>query len=180
MITNIGKARPASPGSERGWQGLRLTRQRRVVLDAVRESNGHPDADEIYQRARRTLPKISLGTVYRTLGVLRDTGLIRELHFGRAQGRYELERGPHHHVVCSECGLIQDVPAAAFSDLAERARAATRFEVREHRLEFVGVCPACRAGKQQTVPPSRAGRRVGPSVARKTKQEVRERHVKES
>jgi Fe2+ or Zn2+ uptake regulation protein len=152
-----------------------------VVLDAVRESNGHPDADEIYQRARRTLPKISLGTVYRTLGVLRDTGLIRELHFGRAQGRYELERGPHHHVVCSECGLIQDVPAAAFSDLAERARAATRFEVREHRLEFVGICPSCRARKRNTkVPSSRAGRRNGPRAARKNKQEDRERHVEES
>ena len=145
MITNTKKSGPRLFAvRELGRRGLRLTRQRRVVLQAVSDSDGHPDADEIYHRARRALPKISLGTVYRTLGVLRDTGLIRELHFGKAQGRYELERGPHHHVVCSECGRIEDVPASTFADLADRARAATRYDVKEHRLEFVGVCPKCR------------------------------------
>lgn len=168
MITSIRnpgrRARAASAAGELDRSGLRLTRQRRVVLQAVRDSDGHPDADEIYQRARRQLPKISLGTVYRTLGVLRDTGLIRELHFGKAQGRYELERGSHHHVVCSECGRIEDVPASAFSDLAERARVATDFEVREHRLEFAGLCPQCRRMSP------RARRRQEPQSARERRE----------
>ena len=59
-------------------RGLRLTRQRKVVFDAVSKADGHPAANEIYETARRVLPQISLGTVYRTLGVLRDAGVVQE------------------------------------------------------------------------------------------------------
>jgi Fur family ferric uptake transcriptional regulator/Fur family peroxide stress response transcriptional regulator len=126
-------------------RGLRLTRQRKVVLDAVRASGGHPAAHEIYQRARRVLPQISLGTVYRTLAVLRDAGVVRELHLREAQGRYEEEGEHHHHVVCTECGHIEDIAASTFEGLTSQARAATEFDIKEHRLEFYGICPRCRA-----------------------------------
>lgn len=124
-------------------RGLRLTRQRRVVLDAVREARGHPAADEIYEKARRVLPQISLGTVYRTLGVLRDAGVVEELHFEGAQGRYELQKDPHHHVVCRGCGRVEDLEANAFGELTSRAQATTAFQIEDHRLEFYGLCPSC-------------------------------------
>jgi len=127
-------------------RGLRLTRQREVVLDAVRAADGHPAAHEIYQRARKALPQISLGTVYRTLGVLRDAGVVQELHFKEAQGRYEEGGEHHHHVVCTECGRIEDLSASAFQGLMARAQAATDFRIEDLRLEFFGMCPACNAG----------------------------------
>lgn len=151
-------ARARDPLAHRvAGRGLRLTAQRRVVLDAVRGSDGHPTADEVFRAARVRLPRISLGTIYRTLGVLRDLGLVRELHFGRTEGRYEEETGHHHHAVCSECGRIDDVPAAAFEDLTRRAKAVTSFEVTAHRLEFVGTCPTCRSKSKTT---ARGGRRA--------------------
>lgn len=131
-------------------RGLRMTRQRRVVLDAVRDVAGHPDAHEIYQRARRVLPQISLGTVYRTLGVLRDADLVRELHLRGAHGRYEEQGDTHHHVLCTECGRIEDITAGAFGALAAQARAATDFEIEEHRLEFYGICPTCKATRERS------------------------------
>ncbi|MFQ5791270.1 MAG: Fur family transcriptional regulator [Acidobacteriota bacterium] len=125
-------------------RGLRLTRQRQVVLEALRSLSGHPDAHQIYQRARRMLPRVSLGTVYRALGVLRDAGVIEELHFGKAHGRYEEARDAHHHVVCTVCGRVEDLPRAAIGDLTRKARGATRFEIQEQRVELYGLCPACR------------------------------------
>jgi Fur family transcriptional regulator, peroxide stress response regulator len=125
-------------------RGLRLTRQRQVVLDAVRAARGHPAAHEIYQSARRVLPQISLGTVYRTLGVLRDAGVVQELHLKEAQGRYEELGEHHHHVVCTECGRIQDLSDEAFQGLKMRAQAATDFRIQDLRLEFFGLCPVCK------------------------------------
>ena len=126
-------------------RGLRLTAQRRVVLDAVTEAKGHPAAHEIYERARRVLPQISLGTVYRTLAVLRDAGIIDELHLNETQGRYEERGEPHHHVVCTGCGRIEDLDAKVFRGLTSRAQMATGFHIEDHRLEFYGRCPDCRS-----------------------------------
>jgi len=130
-------------------RGLRLTRQRKAVWDAVRAAGGHPAADEIYRRARRVLPQISMGTVYRTLGVLREAGVVQELHLKEAQGRYEERGHHHHHAVCTECGRIEDIAAGAFEGLTTRAQAATDYQIEDHRLEFYGICPACRAERRK-------------------------------
>lgn len=124
--------------------GLRLTRQRQVVLDALRSCPEHPDAQTIYERARQRMPHISLGTVYRTLGLLRDKGLIQELHFGKPHSRYEERGRPHHHIVCTRCGRVDDLSSEAF-DLVAKARDLSDFEIEEQRLEFYGRCPQCRA-----------------------------------
>ncbi len=128
-------------------RGFRLTPQRKVVLEAIRAAGGHPTAHEIYERARRRLPRISLGTVYRTLGVLRDAGLVQELHFGKSEGRYEEQHDEHHHAVCTACGRIQDVPSNLFGDFVDQARRATDFEIVEHKLEFLGLCSDCRVAR---------------------------------
>lgn len=128
-------------------RGLRLTRQREVVLKAIRSSGGHPDAHDIYARARRVMPQISLGTVYRTLGLLRDAGVIQELHFGRPHGRFEELVEHHHHVVCKQCGRIEDISAKSLNLLA-KVQELTAFEVQEQRLEFYGLCPKCRVNRQ--------------------------------
>lgn len=89
----------------------RNTRQRTVILDILRKNPVHPTAEDIYREARRTLPNISLGTVYRNLNFLRDQGLVREVRsHSDASSRFEAELPPHAHFHCTECRSVVDVP----------------------------------------------------------------------
>jgi len=125
--------------------GLRMTRQRRVILDEFRTAGLHHTADDVYLAVRRKLPNISLGTVYRNLEVLTQAGLIRKLHLGGGQRLYDGGHHPHYHVRCRECGKISDVPADVFGDLEAAAREACNFEIVGHELGFEGVCSECGA-----------------------------------
>jgi Fe2+ or Zn2+ uptake regulation protein len=132
---------------------MRRTRQREVVLEAVRSTMEHPTADWVYRRARRRIPTISLGTVYRNLKQLAEAGLIREIHAGGQTTRFDGNTGPHHHVRCIGCGRVQDLEMPL--DL-RRERAAARaldFEVVGHQVEVQGICAECR-------PPSSHHRRT--------------------
>ena len=123
---------------------MRRTRQREVVLEAVRSTMAHPTADWVYRRARRRIPAISLGTVYRNLKQLAEAGLVREIHAGGQATRFDGNTGPHHHVRCIGCGLVQDLDMPL--DL-RRERAAARaldFEVVGHQVEVQGICAECR------------------------------------
>jgi len=122
----------------------RNTRQRGIILDILRESHEHPTAEIIYRDARRVLPNISLGTVYRNLKLLVERGLIRELN-GRGFGRYDGNLARHDHFTCQVCGQISDLAASEDRALHRRVAARTGFEISHHRMEFYGRCPSCRA-----------------------------------
>ncbi|MCZ7572734.1 MAG: transcriptional repressor [Ardenticatenaceae bacterium] len=136
---------PSHPDEERlAARGYRWTAQRAAVLEVLRaEPEQHPDAHAIYQAVRRLLPQVSLGTIYRTLSVLREAGLIRELEYGSEISRYEVVETPHYNIICMECGRIGNIHLAPFADLSNRVAAHTPFEVLGHRLEFYGRCPEC-------------------------------------
>ena len=122
----------------------RDTRQRALVYEIVAASPAHPTAEWVYARARRRMPRISLGTVYRNLQVLAREGRIRALDaFGRTT-RYDADLSTHHHFVCTGCGAIRDVPKPPEED--ERLRelfAIPDFTITGHRLEFEGRCAQC-------------------------------------
>jgi len=123
----------------------RDTRQRRLVYETIRATQSHPTADWIFDRVRTTLPKISLGTVYRNLSVLRDGGLIREIFGTDHRAHYDANTMQHAHFICSECGAITDfhsIPEYEWRALKELVGC----EVTELRIEFAGVCAACRQG----------------------------------
>jgi Fur family transcriptional regulator, ferric uptake regulator len=88
---------------------FRMTRQRQVILEQLREVCSHPTADEVYGMVRRRLPRISLGTVYRNLEMLVKAGLIRRLDMAGRQRRYDGNVEHHYHVRCSRCGCVGDV-----------------------------------------------------------------------
>jgi len=146
-----------------------MTRQRRVVLDAVRRMGSHPSADEVYGVVRQQLPHISLGTVYRTLAVLSEVGLVRELHLAGQAKRFDGDLEGHSHVRCSGCGQIADVGLGALELLSEAVRPLTDYEVTGCHLEFAGICPECRSGvteeKTDNGGPGPAG---GPSSSGRT------------
>jgi Fe2+ or Zn2+ uptake regulation protein len=122
----------------------RLTRQRQAVLDVVQRVTTHPDACWVYDQVRQRIPNISLGTVYRSLAVLRDGGLIRELPQGGGPTRYDANTGDHQHIVCQDCGRVLDLEVGDLTALRESAARTSGFaEVVGERVEFYGRCQEC-------------------------------------
>ena len=115
---------------------LRMTRQRRIILQELCEHNSHPAADRIYALVRKKLPKISLGTVYRNLDILSRGGLIKRISLGDGQSHYDGRVDQHYHIRCVECGKISDVSADEFGDLDAAAKSACEFEILNHQLRF--------------------------------------------
>lgn len=128
---------------------LRMTKQRRVILSELKKLKTHPSADELHQRVRRVLPRISLGTVYRNLEVLSREGSIEKLEVGGSQRRYDANTTAHYHVRCVKCGRVEDVSVQPVKSIERRVRAATDYEVLGHSLEFVGLCPRCKASRMK-------------------------------
>ncbi len=123
---------------------VRMTSQRRIILEELQESRRHPTADELYESVRRRLPRISLGTVYRNLETLTAEGLIQRLSLGGSQRRFDINPKEHYHIRCIQCGAVDDVAIDSLLALEEMIEDASNYEVHGVRLEFLGVCPACK------------------------------------
>lgn len=139
---------------------IRMTRQRQVMLEVLRGSPGHLTGDDIYRRARRRLPHISLGTVYRNLELLSEAGLIAKVEMAGAPRHFDITVEPHYHIRCLRCGRVEDVPIASLAVVEQQAQRATGYQVIAHQLELAGFCPQCR--KRRRRPARRAARR-GPA-----------------
>ena len=124
-------------------QTRRMTRQRKKILDILRQQQSHPSADEIYEMVRKHLPNISLGTVYRNLELLSESGEIQKLDLGGTMKRYDWDPKKHYHIRCTRCGRVDDAPIAPLQQLENELYGATVFTIIGHRLEFVGLCPKC-------------------------------------
>ena len=122
---------------------LRMTRQRRVILEELRKVNTHPSADEIYEIVRKRLPRISLGTVYRNLEILSEYGDIQKLEPGCSLKRFDGNPNEHCHIRCVSCDRIADAPMASDLEIDLARVDSTDFDIIGHRLEFLGVCPTC-------------------------------------
>ena len=122
---------------------LRLTRQRKVILEELHRMKNHPSADELYEAVRRNLPRISLGTVYRNLEILCELGEIQKLELSGSLKRFDGNAMRHYHVRCVRCDRLADLPMEPLRDMEAHMEALTDFRVIGHRLEFIGVCPGC-------------------------------------
>ena len=130
-------------------RGLRLTGPRRVVLEVVRGTDAHPTAEHVHRLARRRLPRVSLGTVYRNLRLLVAEGLVQELPGPHA--RFDGNISDHHHFTCVGCGRITDIAGALTAPHAQalcgRVAARSGVSVTHHRIEFYGRCVDCQRGR---------------------------------
>ena len=121
----------------------RNTKQRTIILTKLREVKTHPTADEIFAMTRESLPRISLGTVYRNLELLARQGDIRCLENGGSQKRFDGNIMPHNHVRCTQCGRIGDIePAMPLPDIA--AAKAEGFTLTGAQVIFEGICDRCK------------------------------------
>ena len=130
----------------------RDTRQRRLVLEAVRSRADHPSADDIYLAVREQDERISRGTVYRNLNVLAQAGEITHVKVPAAD-RYDLRQERHYHLFCVGCGAVCDAPLDYRAQLDRQVEGQTGFAVERHRTIFEGLCPACQAKKARLSTP---------------------------
>ena len=119
-----------------------MTKQRAVILEVLRSVRSHPTADEIYGMVRKRLPRISLGTVYRNLELLANTGEILRLSRSGVQKHFDGNPMPHPHVRCKRCGRIGDVCLPVSIPVVDSAEAED-FSIHGVELEFIGLCRNC-------------------------------------
>lgn len=122
---------------------LRMTRQRRVILEEVKQLMTHPSAEEVYEIVRKRLPRISLGTVYRNLETLSELGEITKLEFCGTIKRFDGNTEKHYHIRCSVCDRVEDAPMALLQNIESALAEQTAYKILGHRLEFYGLCPEC-------------------------------------
>ena len=125
--------------------GHRLTPQRTLILTVLVERGGHLSAEEIYEHARREYPFLNLSTVYRTLDVLKEVGVVFETDLGGGRRQFELaESGEHHHLVCESCGRIIQVDGEILVPIRDRLESEYGFEARLDHFAIFGLCRECR------------------------------------
>jgi Fur family transcriptional regulator, ferric uptake regulator len=127
-------------------QGLRMTPQRQLILEVVASMRGHISVDEVYRQVSARYPDVNITTVYRTLEVLEDRGLVRHTHFHDGRSQYErTDEPPHQHLVCRVCGRDQEMDLSVLEPLAEDLRQRYGFTADLSHTAIVGLCRACSA-----------------------------------
>jgi Fur family transcriptional regulator, ferric uptake regulator len=139
--------------SEVEARGIRLTAQRRALIETIQEATTHLDAASLLQLARERNPHINRATVYRTIELLKGLGMIDELdlmHLSGEKHYYEVKTQKDHlHLACFECKTIVEFVTPRFEQLKQEIAAKNRFEIQVVRLEAGGLCSACAAKKKK-------------------------------
>lgn len=123
---------------------LSVTPQRRVVLEALSSRPTHPTVDEIWDEVRRSMPEISRTTVYRILETFAQLDVIRKVGHPDAAARYESRTSRHHHLLCLQCGRMEDLDDAAL-DKIDLPGVQTGFHIEDYSIQFRGLCSKCAA-----------------------------------
>jgi len=134
--------------------GYRMTTGREALLDVLSQANEHLSAEDIYMKIHPVYPAVGLTSIYRTLDILVNIGLIHKFDFGHGRARYELAEGPkgkrhHHHLVCTGCGRVIDYTdfideeVALLKKTEEGLSQKYNFRIDNHLIQFYGLCDAC-------------------------------------
>ena len=124
--------------------GYKLTPQRRVVIQTIASSRDHLTPTAIYEKMHQDHPNIGLVTIYRTLEILAELKLICELHAGGSCRSYTVGApGHHHHLICSNCGIVIDFTNCDLKEVEQNLFKETGFRIDGHLLEFIGLCQTC-------------------------------------
>ncbi len=140
---NGNRARPSQTVALLRERGNRVTLQRRAILKIIEEEGRHLSADEIFHLARKQVPRLSLSTVYRTLDLLKELDLVRELRLGDDHYRYEAQSDQHQHLVCLECGKVIEFRCSHLGEVHDQLARRHEFEITGSRVELLGYCDAC-------------------------------------
>jgi Fe2+ or Zn2+ uptake regulation protein len=131
-------------------KGRPATPQRWLLLDILRHAEGHLDARGLYRRAiEKKDPRISLATVYRSLHLFKELGLVDEVHLDEARCYYEIRRSAnHYHLVCKSCGRVTEFESSTVSNLVDEVQRNSGFDVTRVELYLEGYCRKCKGRKE--------------------------------
>lgn len=124
-------------------EGVKLTHQRIEIFREVAQTGDHPDADQVFQRVRNRMPTVSLDTVYRTLWLLNDLGLVVTLGSSRERTRFDANLNSHHHFVCEQCGYTRDFYSNEFDNIKPPDSIGSYGKAETTHVEVRGVCLEC-------------------------------------
>lgn len=127
-------------------QGLKRTAQRDLILDVFLRTEGHLSGEDLYRLVHEKDPSVGQTTVYRTLRLLTDAGLAREVRFGDGRAHYEhnYKHQHHDHMICKECGKIIEFYSPELEAIQDAMAVKHRFELTSHLLRMIGICSDCR------------------------------------
>lgn len=131
-------------------KGLKSTRQRDEIAGWFFEHKGHLSADRIYREVKRVSPGIGFSTVYRTMKLLCEAGLVHERHFGEGEALYENVSSRHDHCICTDCGRIIEFANPHVESLQSLAAQQFGFVLKSHKTELYGLCKACSQSDART------------------------------
>ncbi len=128
-------------------KNLRMTHQREIILEELKKSSNHPTADELYERVKERLPRISLATVYRNLEILSQAGLIKKMAISGRQKRFDWNTHDHNHIYCIQCHRVENIDKVTDNDHLLIPDSDKGYIISGHRIEFFGLCPHCNKKK---------------------------------
>lgn len=125
---------------------FRYSRQREKILELLKENKNHPSADAVYEKMKEEFPSISLGTVYRNLGVLHEQGLINRIMHSGSADRYDADMYDHSHFYCEKCGEIYDINEDSQRESPQITAEGHR--ISRHTTSYYGICSRCLKNSQ--------------------------------
>lgn len=123
--------------------GHKITPPRLAVLEVIEQEGEHLNPAEILTRAQAIYPALGRATVYRTLELLTQLGIVRPIYVGEHGPTYIRAEGGHHHLVCSTCGIVIDFDQCAAEQMTQELSERFGFQIKSHLLEFYGLCERC-------------------------------------
>jgi Fur family transcriptional regulator, peroxide stress response regulator len=130
--------------------GLAVTHQRTMIYRELVQSLEHPSPELIFDRVRGQIPSLSLATVYKSIRTFADLGLVREVNPFTESQRWDANLDPHHHLICTQCKSVSDIPADAVEPVQFRSPLPEQFQVQRLSVEVLGLCAACTARKRES------------------------------
>ena len=124
--------------------GGRRTASRQAIIEVIVEAGSHLTADEIAGQVHERFPSVNLSTVYRTLDALTDLGIVDHVHFGHGRAVYHLTDEAHQHLVCEQCGAVEELPVSRLGPFLRVLDREFGFELDRRHFALVGRCRACR------------------------------------
>ncbi len=119
-----------------------MTKQQQIIRRLLEQSETHPTAEELYWEAKKEMPNISMGTVYRNLGQMAEEGTVLRLHFPGQPDHYDKTIRPHDHAICVKCGMIADVELSSLKSMIEES---LNVGILSYELNIQCVCNACKS-----------------------------------
>lgn len=131
--------------------GIKATHQRIEIMRQLVATDEHPDAESVYKCVRKLIPTISLDTVYRTLRMFEDNGIVSRVGSIKDRARFDANKDSHHHFVCSKCGIVRDFYSEEFNQFHSPPKVMEMGSVNTIYIELRGVCKKCESKKKGTV-----------------------------